>query len=236
MRNFTCSFKKTILIICLQLSIIVAYAQVPVISGGVGQTNTDPVNGANGGTATGLGCGGGGANFYGGNGGDGMFGGGGAGAAGFTAANMAGGSGGQGVLVVAFYNGATFLNCTVYNSGTSLTIGPVVTSLKVWAIGAGGGGAGATSDDGTAGGGAGAGGIAYITSAVLPGDVITYDLGAGGTGGIDATNGNPGTSTTAIVSGITITGNGGGGGQFNNNTDAAGGSYSGGDGGSNGGD
>ena len=235
MKNFTSGLKKIILTFCLQLLIVVAFTQVPVVSGGVGQTNSDPNNAANGGTATGLGCGGGGANYYGGNGGDGMYGGGGGGAAGLNAINMIGGAGGQGVLVVAFYNGVTFLNSTVYNSGTSLVIGPVVTSVKVWAIGAGGGGAGSTNNDGTVGGGGGAGGTAFITMTVLPGDIITYSLGAGGTGGIDANNGSAGSNTTAIVDGITITGNGGSGGQYNNNIDAAGGSYSGGDGGSNGG-
>jgi hypothetical protein len=183
-----------------------------------------------------LGCGGGGANFYGGNGGDGLFGGGGGGAAGLNAINMIGGIGGQGVLVVAFYNGASYLNTIVYQNGTSLTVGALVNSVKVWAIGAGGGGAGSTSNDGTVGGGGGAGGVSYITKAVTPGDVITYSLGAGGIGGIDATNGNNGGNTTATVAGTTITANGGSGGQYNNNIDAAGGSYSGGDGGADGGD
>jgi hypothetical protein len=238
MQNFTSRFnlKRLALVLCLQLLFITAFAQVPVVAGGIGQTNADPNNAANGGAATGLGCGGGGANYYGGNGGDGMYGGGGGGASGFSALNMVGGAGGQGVLVVAFYNGVSFLHTTVYQNGTSLTITPLITSVKVWAIGAGGGGAGSTDNDGTVGGGGGAGGVAYITKAVTTGDIITYSLGAGGTGGIDANNGSNGGNTTATVTGSTITGNGGSGGEYNNNTDAPGGSYSGGDGGSNGGD
>ena len=238
MKNFTpyLSMKKLVLALCLQLLFISGFTQVQVVAGGIGQTDANPNNAANGGAATGLGCGGGGANFYGGNGGDGMFGGGGGGAAGFTAPNMIGGAGGQGVVVVAFYTGGSFLNTIVYETGTSLTVGPLVTSVKVWTIGAGGGGAGGTDNDGTVGGGGGAGGIAFTTQAVTPGDIITYSLGIGGAGGIDANNGSDGTNTTAIVAGTTITGNGGSGGQYNNGTDAAGGSFTGGDGGANGGD
>lgn len=221
---------------CFQLLFIVASTQVPVISGGVGQTNTDPNNAANGGAATGLGCGGGGANFYGGNGGDGKYGGGGGGASGFTSLNMVGGIGGQGVLVVAFYNGATLLNTIVYQTGSSLTIGPGVTSVKTWAIGAGGGGAGSTDNDGTVGGAGGAGGVAYITKVVSQGNIVTYILGIGGAGGVDANAGSPGGNTTATVTGTTITGNGGSGGEYNNDINAPGGSFSGGDGGLTGGD
>lgn len=238
MNNFTFSlyFKKLLFCFSFLLILAAAKAQVPVISGGVGQTNNNPNNAANGGDATGLGCGGGGANFYGGNGGNGLFGGGGAGAAGFTAVNMTGGNGGQGVVVAAFYNGAIFLYSNVYTNGSSFTVGPLVTSVKVWAIGAGGGGAGATDNDGTVGGGGAAGGIAYITRAVTQGDIITYSLGVGGAGGTDANNGSNGDNTTATVAGTTITGFGGAGGEYNNDMDAAGGSFSGGDGGMAGGD
>jgi len=236
MRNFTHDvFKKLLLFCCFVSLFTMAFAQIQVVSGGAGQTNANPNNAANGGTATGLGCGGGGANYYGGNGGDGMYGGGGGGAAGLNAVNMIGGAGGQGVVVVAFYNGASFLNTIVCQNGSSLVVGPVANLVKIWAIGAGGGGAGSTNNDGTVGGGGGAGGVAYITKAVTPGDIITYTLGTGGTGGIDANNGSNGGNTTATVTGTTIIGNGGSGGQYNNNLTAAGGSYSGGDGGSNGG-
>jgi len=210
-------------------------AQVPVVSGGVGQTDSDPNNMANGGAATGLGCGGGGANWYGGNGGAGKYGGGGGGAAGYSALNMAGGAGGQGVVVVAFYNGATLLNTIVYNQGSSLTIPAGVNAVKVWAIGAGGGGAGATDQDNTSGGGGGAGGTAWFSASVSPGNTITYVLGTPGAGGIDVNNGSDGGNTQAVVAGTTITGNGGGGGQFNSGADGNGGSYSGGTGGSDGG-
>ncbi|NOT94669.1 glycine-rich domain-containing protein [Ferruginibacter sp.] len=205
MKNFTSfSYMKKLLPACfLLIFMLAAQAQVPVVSGGLGQTNANPNNGANGGAASGLGCGGGGANFYGGNGGDGLYGGGGGGAAGLNAINMIGGNGGQGVLVVAFYNGASYLNTIVYQNGTSLTVGALANSVKVWAIGAGGGGAGSTANDGTVGGGGGAGGVAYITKTVIPGENITYSLGTGGTGGIDASNGNNGSSTTAIVGGTT---------------------------------
>jgi hypothetical protein len=231
-----CSIKKMLLLFCLPFVFSIVHAQVPVTAGGIGQTNADPNNAANGGAATGLGCGGGGANYYGGNGGDGMFGGGGGGAAGFYVANMTGGAGGKGVLVLAYYSGATLINTTVYQNGSSLTIPATITNVKVWAIGAGGGGAGSTDNDGTSGGGAGAGGIAYISQPVSTGDIINYSLGAGGAGGIDANNGSNGGNTVATINAITITGFGGMGGQYNNSIDAAGGSYSGGDGGSNGGD
>lgn len=215
----------------LSTSICVVHAQVSVTSGGVGQTNADPNNAANGDAASGLGCGGGGANFYGGNGGNGKYGGGGGGAAGFSAINMIGGAGGQGVVVVAFYNGATFLYTTVYQNGTSLTIPGSVDQVKVWALGAGGGGAGSTGNDGTAGGGGGAGGTSYITRSVAPGDVITYTLGNPGAGGVDTNNGSAGGNSTATINSITITGFGGAGGLYNNNLDAIGGAFSGGDGG-----
>jgi hypothetical protein len=230
------SRKKMLLFFCLAFVFSMVRAQVPVTAGGIGQTNSDPNNAANGGAATGLGCGGGGANYYGGNGGDGMFGGGGGGAAGFYVANMTGGTGGKGVLVLAYYNGATLINATVYQTGTSLTIPATITDVKIWAIGAGGGGAGATDNDGTSGGGGGAGGIAYISQPVTQGDIITYSLGAAGAGGIDANNGSDGGNTDATINAITITGFGGKGGEYNNAVDAAGGSYSGGDGGTDGGD
>ncbi len=77
--------------------------------------------------------------------------------------------------------------------------------------------------------------VVYITKAVTAGDIITYTLGASGTGGIDANDGNNGGTTSATVGGTTITAYGGAGGKYNSNTFANGGSYSGGDGGSDGG-
>jgi hypothetical protein len=126
-------------------------------TGGTGANNAStPANAKNGGAATGVGAGGGGAGYYGGNGGAGSYGGGGGGAAGYTAANMTGGAGGQGVLVI-LRNGTT---STVLTSGSSYSIPAGTTSIKVWLIGAGGGGAGSTSTDTTVGGGGGAGGTA----------------------------------------------------------------------------
>lgn len=235
MKNSTCNFKKLTLILCFHLLLGVGYSQVSPVSGGFGETSSNPNNAANGGAASGLGCGGGGANALGGNGGNGKYGGGGAGAAGFTAINMRGGAGGQGVVVVAFYNGVTLLNCSVYISGTSFVVIPLTTNISIWVIGAGGGGAGSTNDNATVGGAGAAGGTSYKNTAVLPGNTITYSLGAAGAGGIDANNGATGGTTTAVVGIFTITANGGGGGQYNNNVNAAGGTFSGGDGGSTGG-
>ncbi|MEI9959313.1 MAG: hypothetical protein WDM90_24035 [Ferruginibacter sp.] len=134
------------------------------MSGGAGQTSISPQNAANGGNATGLGCGGGGANYQGGNGGNGIYGGGGGGAAGHTAKNMVGGKGGKGVVVVAFYSGASFVKTIVCDNATSITVGTLITSVKVWVIGGGGGGAGATDIDATCGGGGGAGGCVHYKS------------------------------------------------------------------------
>lgn len=228
--------KKLVSTFSLLLLMLVGFAQIPVAPGGAGQTSSDPNDAANGGDAIGLGCGGGGANWYGGNGGAGKYGGGGGGAAGFGAANMVGGVGGSGVLVVAFYGDEVLLYTKVCTNGSSIVAGPGVLMAKVWAIGAGGGGAGSTDNDGVSGGGGGAGGVAYISKPVSPGDVITYSLGAGGAGGIDANDGNAGGNTTATIAGTTITGNGGQGGFFNSSINALGGSFSDGDGGSDGGE
>lgn len=130
-------------------------------TGGTGSAagSAGTANANNGNPGTGIGAGGGGAGFYGGNGGNGSYGGGGGGAAGYTAANMEGGDGGQGVLVIQ-RNGTT---TTVLISGTSYAIPGGTYSIKVWLIGAGGGGAGATNNDNTSGGGGAAGGIAYYS-------------------------------------------------------------------------
>lgn len=214
--------------------------QVPVTSGGAGAPAGSGLNGANnaGGNATGLGCGGGGGSWWGGTGGYGKFGGGGGGAGGYFSLgniNWLGGDGGQGVVVVAYFNGAALVSAQVLITGTSVTVPAGITSAKVWAIGAGGGAGGATQDDGTSGGGGGAGGTAYITRAVSAGNTISYSLGRGGSGGHGASNGSAGGNTSATISGTTIYGNGGAGGYYNTNSTAAGGTYSGGDGGTNGG-
>jgi hypothetical protein len=230
-----------ILALVLMISAATSNAQVAVVSGGAGAPAGTGENGNNnaGGDATGLGCGGGGGSWWGGTGGAGKFGGGGAGAGGYfytSPMNWAGGDGGQGVVVIAYYNGATFLNSVVLTLGTSVTISAGITSAKVWAIGGGGGGAGATNDDGTAGGGGAAGGVAYITKNVSQGGVITFSLGSGGKAGhgasIAATSGG---TTSVTIAGTTIYGYGGGNGSFNSLTTASGGTTSGGDGGATGG-
>lgn len=215
-------------------------AQVAVTAGGAGAPAGSGVNGANnkGLPATGLGCGGGGGSWWGGSGGAGKFGGGGGGAGGYFSLgtiNWAGGDGGQGVVVIALYNGATLTNAYVKTEGSSFTIPASTTSAKVWAIGGGGGGGGAIENDGTSGGSGAAGGVAYITKAVSPGDNITYSIGAGGRAGHGSLNGTAGGNTSVTIAGTTIYGNGGGAGQYNSLTNASGGTYSGGDGGANGG-
>jgi len=121
-------------------------------SGSGGQNNR-------GGDATGFGCGGGGAGYWGGGGGNGLYGGGGGGSSGYGS-TWTGGTGGQGVVVLQFYDGSTYTN-VVRTSGSSYAVPAGTKSIKFWAIGAGGGGSGATSNDGDSGGGGGAGGIAY---------------------------------------------------------------------------
>ena len=231
-------------IICFSVSMLfffgVVNAQVAVTAGGAGAPAGSGVNGANnkGLPATGLGCGGGGGSWWGGSGGAGKFGGGGGGAGGYFSLgsiNWAGGDGGQGVVVVAYFNGASLSSAVVLVSGTSVTVPAGTTSAKVWAIGGGGGGGGATQSDGTSGGSGAAGGVAYVTKAVSPGNTITYSLGAGGRAGHGTINGTAGGTTSATVAGTTIYGYGGGAGQYNNTGNATGGSFSGGDGGANGG-
>ena len=236
-------FHKSTFILALifMISSASSSAQVAVVSGGAGAPDGTGVNGNNnaGGNSTGLGCGGGGASWWGGSGGAGKYGGGGGGAAGYFSIgsiNWSGGDGGQGVVVIAYYNGATFLNSVVLTTGTSVTVGAGVTSAKVWAIGGGGGGGGSTENDGTSGGSGGAGGVAYVTKTVSQGNTINYSIGSGGLPGHGATiAGTSGGNTSVTIAGTTLFGNGGGPGLINNISNAAGGTHSGGDGGANGG-
>jgi hypothetical protein len=70
--------------------------------GGASPTNSSSMRNLNHGLpATGFGCGGGSAGFWGGNGGNGLYGGGGGGASGYSAVQT-GGAGGQGVVVMQF--------------------------------------------------------------------------------------------------------------------------------------
>jgi hypothetical protein len=188
----------------------------PGLGSGAGSAGTANIN--NGGNATGFGCGGGGAGYYGGNGGNGFFGGGGGGAAGYTGTQN-GGAGGAGAVLIN-YNSTS----VIFTSGTSWTVPSGVTSIKVWAIGAGGGGAGCGASDGTTGGGGGAGGVAVKTWTVSPGNTITFTIGSAGTYGSSTNSGLAGGNTSVTFSGLTITGNGGNGGQYNTGSAAAGGS------------
>ncbi len=168
----------------LQAAVVGAGFQWLGIGAGADDGST-PRNAKNGGTALGFGCGGGGAGWYGGNGGTGLYGGGGGGASGYSAVQT-GGRGGQGAVVCQFVGGTT--QFVVITSGTSYTIPPGTTAVRIWAIGAGGGGAGSPAQDGTSGGGGGAGGISFKTwtgsgytgsanveiSSATPGTQISY--------------------------------------------------------------
>lgn len=84
-----------------------------------------------------------------------------------------------------------------------------VTSISVSCYGGGGGGAGDNTINAISGGGGGGGGYSTGVLVVLPGQVIPYTIGVGGTAGGLGTNGGNGGNTSfgAIVA------NGGGGGQ-----------------------
>ncbi len=232
--------KSILLIWLLFLKSQFSFSQVAVLSGGAGAPAGSGENGANnaGLPATGLGCGGGGGSWWGGTGGAGKYGGGGGGAGGYfgpSSINWAGGDGGQGVVVIAFYNGASLVNSVVLIDGSSITVSAGITSAKVWAIGGGGGGGGATQSDGTSGGSGAAGGVAYITKPVSQGDIINYSIGSGGQPGHGSINGTAGGTTTVTIASTTIYGYGGGPGLYNNTSMAAGGSFAGGDAGVTGG-
>jgi hypothetical protein len=124
---------------------------------------------------------------------------------------------------------------TVLTTGTSWTVPAGVTSVKVWAIGAGGGGAGTPAQDDVASGAGGAGGVAYKTYSVSGGQTIAYTIGSGGPGGSGAQLGTSGGVTTATYGGTTITAGGGQYGQYNNNAIGPGGNGLGGDGAAKGG-
>ncbi|MEI7471230.1 MAG: T9SS type A sorting domain-containing protein [Chitinophagaceae bacterium] len=228
---------KTFLLISLFfLQSHISFSQVAVLSGGAGAPAGSGENGANnmGLPATGLGCGGGAGSWWGGTGGAGKYGGGGGGAGGYFglgSINWAGGDGGQGVVIIAFYNGASFVNSVVLIDGSSVTVNSGITSAKVWAIGGGGGGGGATENDGTSGGSGAAGGVAYITKAVSAGNIISYSIGSGGLPGNGSINGAAGGTTSVTIAGTTIYGYGGGPGLYNDVSSPSGGSFLGGDGG-----
>lgn len=101
-------------------------------------------------------------------------------------------------------------------SQTSYTVPTGATTMKAWAVGAGGNSYYYASLV------AGAGGCAYKTWTVSSGQLVTYACGA-----VSSANGTGGSSTVTF-GGVTITGSGGG-------RTGTGGAYSGGDGGANGG-
>lgn len=87
-------------------------------------------------------------------------------------------------------------------------IPPGYTKLEITAIGGGGGGTGQAASGiryGTGGGGGGA--IYRFSLPVLPGQIVSYNVGVGGAGG--AANSSPGANTTVTVNGLTFTGTGG---------------------------
>lgn len=132
----------------------------PTSSPGSGSGSGSGGSNNRGGNATGFGCGGGGAGYWGGDGGNGRYGGGGGGASGYGQ-TWRGGNGGQGCVILEFYDGSTY-SPVLLTSGTSYQIPVNTLTMKIWAIGGGGGGSGATNNDGDSGGGGGAGGLAYI--------------------------------------------------------------------------
>lgn len=110
----------------------------------------------------------------------------------------------------------------ILTSGTSYTVPAGATTMKAWAVGAGG----STSFFGAAGG---AGGCAFKTWSVSGGNTVQYAVGAG-------VGGNTiGNNSTVTFNGTTITGNGGFAGAGGGSS-SPGGGFSGGDGGANGGD
>lgn len=113
----------------------------------------------------------------------------------------------------------------VLTSGSSWQVPLDVTSIKVWAVGAGGGGAGTPVSSGNTAGGAGAGGgVAYKTYAVLPGQMISYSVGASGVGASGGSDGANGGQTTVTVGGqLPLTATGGEGGNYNSTSIAFGG-------------
>jgi len=142
---------------------VLSSLSIATTSPGSGGNSNSPFDGpqATGQPATGFGCGGGGAGWYGGPGGDGLYGGGGGGAAGGQIVHS-GGTGGIGVVIAQFTGGTPAQ--IILTSGTSYAVPAGTTQVKIWAIGAGGGGSGVTGPaDATRGGGGGGGGVAVKT-------------------------------------------------------------------------
>lgn len=103
-----------------------------------------------------------------------------------------------------------------------------VTSVNI-AIWGGGGSGGGSNTSGNSGSGAGGGGYSFRTIAVTPGDVISYNVGAGGaaTSIADGNNGSPTTASHTPTT-TSMTANGGGKGLRNSTTFGTGGTATGG--------
>jgi len=122
--------------------------------------------------------------------------------------------------------GNTFISGSVFTTGTtpftrmtwtrsasfSWTVPDNVYRCDILLVGGGGGGGGRPASVGSGGGGGGAGAMCRVIVQVVPGDVFTVVVGAGGAG--TQTNGTNGTSSTVTISGgkgvITATGGSGG--------------------------
>jgi hypothetical protein len=114
--------------------------------------------------------------------------------------------------IIAGYTAGTTTTTQTTPGTYTFTVPPGVTSLSTQCWGAGAGGTGGNSSNGQAGGGGGA----YAGEpnyAVTPGQVISYTVGAGGTGSPVGTSGTPdgGASVfdTTRVAGNGVTANGG---------------------------
>lgn len=116
------------------------------------------------------------------------------------------------------------------NGNETFIVPSGVTSItvSVWGAGGGGGGSSVSGDGGSGGGG---GGATTRTITVTPGDTFTYNVGAGGAGGLaNATLAGNGANTTFVNGGLGINmiGNGGSGGARNRGAAGTGGNASGG--------
>lgn len=106
----------------------------------------------------------------------------------------------------------------IFTSGTNLwTVPACVTSITVQAWGGGGGGGGSTSNQNTSadeacsqGGGGGGGGFVSRVYAVIPGEVYTVVVGAGGVAGLGAST-NLSSSAANIITASAVNNGGNGG-------------------------
>lgn len=117
--------------------------------------------------------------------------------------------------------GQGFAYMEVLTSGTSWTVPANVYRIKVTLVGGGGGSGGADvqTSGGTAGGGGGGGGLCIGFYTVIPGQTMTYAIGAGGTAGASTpTDGAAGGTTTTTYNAITYTATGGAGGVSSTNS------------------